>query len=168
MQRKCVYFQERIWLFNTITYLLTYSLEKSSWEANRFSGSQEIPRILWNPKVHYRIHISPSPIPILSQINSDYASHPTSWRSIRIFSAHLRLDLPSSLFPSGFPTKTLYTPLSSHIHATCPTHFILLDFVSRIILGEEYRSLSSSLYSFLHSPVTSSILGPNIPLSTLF
>jgi hypothetical protein len=34
-------------------YLLTYSNEKSpSWEANRFSASQEIPRILLNPKVH--------------------------------------------------------------------------------------------------------------------
>jgi hypothetical protein len=40
-----------------LTYLLTYSLEQSpSWEANRFSASQKIPRILWNPKVHYRIH----------------------------------------------------------------------------------------------------------------
>jgi hypothetical protein len=28
-------------------------------------------------------------------------------------------------------------------------------------LGEEYRSWSSSLWSFLHSPVTSSLLGPN-------
>ena len=37
-------------------YLLTYSMQQSpSWEANRFSASQEIPRILWNPKVHYRI-----------------------------------------------------------------------------------------------------------------
>jgi hypothetical protein len=38
-------------------YLLTYSMEQSpSWEANRFAACQEIPRILWNPKVHYRIH----------------------------------------------------------------------------------------------------------------
>jgi hypothetical protein len=34
--------------------------------------------------------------------------------------------------------------------------------INRIIFGDEYRSLSSSLCSLLHSPVTSSLLGPNI------
>jgi len=88
--------------------------------------------------------------------------HPTSWRSIIILSFHLRLSLPSGLFPSGFLTKTLYTPLPSSIRATCTAHLILLDFINRTILDEQYRC------SFLHSPVTSSLLGPNILLNTQF
>ena len=58
-------------------------------------------------------HLSPS---WARPIQSIYP-HPTSWRSI--LSTHQRLGLTSGLFPSGFPTKTLYTPLSSPIHATC-------------------------------------------------
>jgi len=93
--------------------------------------------------------------------------HFTSWRSILVLSSHLRLGLPSGLFPSGFPIKTLYTSLLSSIRATCPAHLILLDFITRTILGEEYSSLSSLLCSFLHSSVTSSLVGPNILFSTL-
>ena len=55
----------------------------------------------------------------VSPIQSIYL-HPTSWRSILILSTHVRLGLPSGLLPSGFPSKTLYTPLSSPIRTTCP------------------------------------------------
>ena len=44
---------------------------------------------------------------------SSLFSHPISWRSILILSPYLRLGLPGNLFPSGIPTKTLYTPLLS-------------------------------------------------------
>ena len=57
--------------------------------------------------------------------------HPTSCRSILILSTHLRIGLPSGLLPSGFPSKILYTPLSSTIRATCPAH--LEQFQLRIL-----------------------------------
>jgi len=90
---------------------------------------------------------------------------PPYWNS---FQNKVCLDLQSGLFPSGFPTKTLYMPLLSPIHTTYPAHLILLHFIIQIILGREYRSLSSSLCSFLYSPLTSSLLGQNILLNIQF
>ena len=61
-----------------------------------------------------------------------------------------RTGFPNGLFPSGFPNTTLYTPLLSPIRATCPTYLILPDLITRTMFGEEKKSLSSSICSFLH------------------
>jgi hypothetical protein len=105
--------------------------QSPSWEANRFAASQEILGILWNPKVHYRIHKCPPPVPILSQLDQSLPPHPTSLKIQLILSSHLRLGLPSGPFPSILPTKTLYTPPLSQIRATWPAHLILLDFITQ-------------------------------------
>jgi hypothetical protein len=64
--------------------------------------------------------------------------------------------------------RTSITKLHSTIRATWSAHLILLDFITHTILVEEYRTLNSTLCSVLHSTVTSSLLGTNILLNTLF
>jgi len=80
--------------------------------------------------------------------------------------SHLCLGLPSGLFLQVSPPKPCIC-LSSPPYTTCPAH-VILDFITCTILGKEYRSLSYSLCTFIHSLVTSSLLRPNVLLSTLF
>jgi len=90
--------------------LLTYSMQHSrSWDDNRFSASQEIPLILRNPKVHYRIHKCPPPDPILSQLDPvHFPSSSYKWyvtgeefsapRPTHKLEDHLLSDVRDSLF----------------------------------------------------------------------
>ena len=135
---------DRFLSLSLLTWLLTYSMQQSpSWEANRSSASQEIPRVLCNPKVHYRSHKCPPPVPILNSSMQSIPPDPTSWRSILILSSHLRLGLPSGLFPSGFPTKTLYKPLFFPIRITCPVNFSIWSpeqYWARSIYGDKFQA----------------------------
>ena len=74
------------------------------------------------------------------------------------WSLSLRLPHQNSVHISPLP----HTRYMAH-----PYNFFFY-FVTRTILGEQDRSLSSSICSFLHSPITSSLLDPNILLNTLF
>jgi len=136
--------------------LFTNSIEQChSWKANRYSINPEIPRKLWNPKVHYRIQNSPPRVPNLSQKSPVHVSHPTFWRRVLILSSHLPLCLLSGLLLSRFPNKIFYATIFPTVRATCPDHLIPLDMLNWIKFGEDYRPSSSSLCSLPHSPVTS-------------
>jgi len=138
-----------------------------AWEANRFSASHDIHCILWSLKVHYRVHKCPPHVHVLSHINPVHAPHPMSWISILILSSHLRLVSSEWSLSLRFPHQNpVYTSLLPHTFYM-PVRFILLDFITWTIFGEQYRSPSSSLCSFVHSPVTSSLvfyLGTTAPV----
>ena len=119
-------------------------VQSPSWEANWFAASQEIPRISRNPRVHYRTHKHPPSVSILGQPNP-----------VHIPTSHL-LEIHPNIIHSSTPRSHQWSP-SLRFPQQDPFHF-----VTRTILGEGYRSFSSTLCNLLHSPVTSSLLGPNI------
>jgi hypothetical protein len=60
--------------------------------ANSRSASQEMPRLVWNPKVHYRVHKKQPLDPFMSQINSVYTL------TVYFSSAH------TSIIPASVPS----------------------------------------------------------------
>ena len=121
--------------------------------------------LLRNPEVHYRPYISPPLVPIFSK------SYPVTRITTRLPQVHFNIILPSTSwlpFLQVLALKTLYAFLDSSIRDTCPAHFSRLDLKFLIMLGEEYSACSSALCSFLHSPIISILLAPNIFLSTFF
>lgn len=82
--------------------------------------SQERPSILWNPKVHYRVHNNPSLFPTLCHMNPLYtiASY--------ILNAHSNIILPFTSVSSKWPLSLRVFPPNPAciffpaIHATCP------------------------------------------------
>ena len=95
---------------NNYPYLPTYAMVQiPSWEANWLEASQEIPRILRNPKFHYRTHKRPPPIFILGQPNPVHK--PTSY----LVEIHSNFIQPSAPRPSQW-SLSLRPPHQDPIH----------------------------------------------------
>jgi len=97
--------------------------QSPSWEANQFSASQVISRVLWIPQIHCQIYKYPPPVPIQSHLDPVYT--PTShFQKIHlILSSHLRLDLPIGLsrrFPHQNPVYAF--PLTHNRYMPSPSH----------------------------------------------
>ena len=94
------------------------SIGQSPSDATSSSASQEIPRILRNPKVHYRIHKRPTTCPYPKPDKISPCPRPTHFLKI-----HLRLGLPRGFLPSGVPPTSCIHLAPSLIRASHSSWF---------------------------------------------
>jgi hypothetical protein len=133
-----------------------------------YSASHEILRNLWNQKVHYSVHKSPLPVTILSPMNPIHI--PThSFPEI-----HTNVVLPSTPRSSKWsppfrpPNQNVVcTPQTRARHMSRPSHYPCFDHPTTTRRRLQTMQLLI-MQLFLQPPFTSSLLGPNIFLSTLF
>jgi hypothetical protein len=114
------------------------------------SAIKGITHLLWNFKVHYRVHSGPPPVLALSQINPAQTYCPQN---------HFNIMHPSTSRSSEWSLlfrlcKEMFAFLISPMRATRSAHIILLDLIVLIILGEDYKLCNSSLCNLLHPPVS--------------
>jgi hypothetical protein len=125
------------------TYLPNSTELSPSWEAASRSATQELLNILWNPKIHYRVHKSPPLVPILSQINPGHTT-PSYCCDIhsKYFLTYVLVFLTNRLRSVRKIMAEFLEPLSPNIHKTSQVQVqvtLRLTVSQSVCLGVEPR-----------------------------
>jgi len=126
-------------------------------EANIQPADQEIPRLICNPKVHYRVQKSAPHVFALSQMHPVHNFPPCFPKT------YFNIIFTSTSVSSNWSSKISNAFLVSPMSASPPVHLIILHVIILITFCEAYKLRSSSFCSLLHPPATSSLLSKYSP-----